>query len=369
MATTEQENTTPIVPEGTNAGSAEAAKQQQQQTQQAQQTQASDSTATQQQQQPAFQPAAVTVPQQYIHSNADLIKIYEDRMAGMDKPLNKEQLQQLRRQQRTAKIISGVTDAASALANLFFTTKYAPNMYNPEHSMSKALQAKFDKEKAEREAKEQEWFNYAMQIGKLKGEDADRGLQAWQIAENLMRQDRAYNASRQDHADEVAYRDKVFDNENHWKQSEFDRAGEWHKDDNAHWDKTYGLQAAQLAQSIKQNQTTINLGEGYGNVTLGPDKVNATNVALIFGKLPKRVRDKVRGQLAANGRQDPGPQEMLTAVGQFLSGAYDIESKLNADGQTYTDTDYSKDYAADKTNTRQAIKAVAGQSGAKPKAY
>lgn len=123
---------------------------------------------------------AVTAPEWVkVNNNAELIAELERRMKETE-PMSKEDLAKLRRKQRTEGIISGVADAAQSIANLFYTTKGAPNMYNAENSMTAKAKERWDKAKAEREAKDKEWLNYAMQIGKLKGEDQKRGLQVWQ---------------------------------------------------------------------------------------------------------------------------------------------------------------------------------------------
>ena len=101
------------------------------------------------------------------------------------KPLTEEELKKLRRRQKAEGIISGISDAVQSIANLAFTSKYAPNMYNAKEGLSAKAKERFDKEKAQREADADKYLNYALTIGKLKDADKERGLQAWQTPGRL----------------------------------------------------------------------------------------------------------------------------------------------------------------------------------------
>lgn len=93
------------------------------------------------------------------------------------RPKSKEELEKEQRKQRTEGIISGISDAARAVANLFSTTQYAPNMYNGQESMTAKAKARFDKLKAEREAEDDKFFQYAMTYGKIKEGQKDKEYQ------------------------------------------------------------------------------------------------------------------------------------------------------------------------------------------------
>lgn len=104
----------------------------------------------------------------YSASNyAELIEQLQQRMDGI-KPLTKEERKKLERKQRTEGIISGIADAATAMSNLFFTTQYAPNMYNAKEGMSAKARERFDKAKAQRDADDDRYMKYALQLGKAR---------------------------------------------------------------------------------------------------------------------------------------------------------------------------------------------------------
>lgn len=311
-------------------------------------------------------PVSTSVPAEYTASSyADLIPQLEKKMAEY-KPLSEEELKKLRRRQKTEGIISGISDAVQSVANLIFTHHYAPNMYNAKEGMSAKTKERWEKEKAQREADADKFLNYALTIGKLKDADKERGLRAWQTEQTLARQDRAFDAGRQDRADDVAFRNKDYDERVRQWQAGFDRAGEWHKEEGERWEKQFkesvrqfnvssanerariNIAAQQAAHAIQQGQMTFNLGSGNGNVTLTTDKLNAQTVSRIYHTLPADVRSKVQGDpIVQNGfvvgYKEPTTEAMLIAIGA------NVESS---------------------PATQNAIKQVAGlEKGNKPKGY
>lgn len=310
-------------------------------------------------------PIATSIPEQYTASSyAELIPQLEKRMAEY-KPLSEEELKKLRRRQKIEGIISGISDAAQAVSNLWFTSQYAPNMYNPKEGMSAKAKERFDKEKAQREADADKYLQYALTIGKMKDADKERGLQAWKTEQTLARQDRAYDAGRKDREDDVAFRNKDYDERVRQWQANFDRQGEWHEEEAQRWERQFkesirqfnvssslerqriNISAQQLAHSMKQGQMTFNLGSGNGNVTLTIDKLNAQTVSRIFSTLPQNVRSQVQGDpIVQNGLvvgyKPPTTEAMLIAIGA------NVESS---------------------PATQNAIKQVAGLEGKKPAGY
>lgn len=283
-------------------------------------------------------PISTTIPAEYSASSyEELIPQLEKRMAEF-KPLSEEELKKLRRKQKIEGIISGVSDAAQSVANLIFTHHYAPNMYNPKEGMSAKAKERFDKEKAQRDADADKYLQYALTIGKMKDADKQRGLQAWQTEQTLARQDRAFDAGRQDRADDVAFRNKDYDERVRQWQANFDRQGEWHEEEGQRWERQFkesvrqfnvsaanerariNMESQRLAHSFKEGQMTFNLGSGNGNVTLTLDKLNAQTVSRIYHTLSPEVRDKVQGDpIVRNGLvvgyKLPTTEAMLIAIG------------------------------------------------------
>lgn len=99
-----------------------------------------------------------------------------------------EQRKQREKREKSRKVISAVSDGLAALGNLYFTTKYAPNMYNHEkQSASKAEQARIDKAKADREANREAHLKFALGLGKAEAEKA-RTLRELEAAQEKRRE-------------------------------------------------------------------------------------------------------------------------------------------------------------------------------------
>lgn len=114
-------------------------------------------------------------------SNQELID-YLERKVNEYKPLSETDLKKIRRRQKAEGIISGISDAVQSVANLISTHHYAPSMFNANDGMSAKAKARFEKEEADRKAKNDEFFNYALTLGKLRDADKQRGIQAWKTS-------------------------------------------------------------------------------------------------------------------------------------------------------------------------------------------
>lgn len=137
------------------------------------------------QQQPT-QPSSMNELIEYLQGQADAEK------AKMETP---EQRAKRERREKWDKITSGIGDAVSSLANLYFTTQYAPNMYNPHNTLSEANQARADRAKADRDALRDNYINYALKIGQLK--DGERDFQ-------FKQQQAAAQQAQRDHDNAIA---------------------------------------------------------------------------------------------------------------------------------------------------------------------
>ena len=120
------------------------------------------------------------------------IKTIQDWMdAEENRPETPEQRKKRERREKSKRIIAAVSDGISALSNLFFTTQYAPNMYNHEKgSMTTAEGKRLDQLKAEREKKRDQYLNFSLKLGDLENQRAAtlRELEAQQERQKLARE-------------------------------------------------------------------------------------------------------------------------------------------------------------------------------------
>lgn len=111
--------------------------------------------------------------------------------ANRVKPETEEERKKRERREKSAKIVSAVSDGLQALSNLFFTTRGAPNMYDhKEASQLTPLQEKLEKLKAERQANADKYLQYSLKIGDAQNERAKtlREMEAQQERAKLARE-------------------------------------------------------------------------------------------------------------------------------------------------------------------------------------
>ncbi len=113
-------------------------------------------------------------PQSPTQESAEQTKMsYVDLFKAMNpyKPETAEERAKREKREKGEKIIAAVGDGISALSNLYFTSRYAPNAYNPTQGMSVKAKDRWDKLKAEREANQQAYYNGYLKA--LAMDDAD----------------------------------------------------------------------------------------------------------------------------------------------------------------------------------------------------
>lgn len=117
-------------------------------------------------------------------------------------PPTEEDLEKERKKAKREKIFAAIGDGISALSNLYFTTRYAPNMYNHENAQSAKVERKWQQLQADRDAQMNAYI---------------RNLMAAQQADDD-REDKDRNWKRQIGMDEYNKdRDKVKDKQ--WEDS------------------------------------------------------------------------------------------------------------------------------------------------------
>ena len=83
-----------------------------------------------------------------------------------------EERKKREKREKSKRVIAAVGDGIRALSNLYFTSQYAPNMYNPDDTQLAKVDARQEKLKAEREANRDKYLNYSLRIGDLENDRA-----------------------------------------------------------------------------------------------------------------------------------------------------------------------------------------------------
>lgn len=119
------------------------------------------------------------------------IKTLQDVIDTLEPQETAEQRKKRERRERSAKIISAVSDGLMAMSNLFFTSRYAPNMYNHEKSSQlNAQNAAIEKARRDREANADKYLRFALALGDAENERAKtaREVEAEQERRRLARE-------------------------------------------------------------------------------------------------------------------------------------------------------------------------------------
>lgn len=138
---------------------------------------------------PADKPAGVSPHNDTMGYDQQIAALQE--AANRVKPETEAERKKRERREKSAKIVSAVSDGLQALSNLFFTTRGAPNMYDhKEASQLTPLQEKLEKLKAERQANADKYLQYSLKIGDAQNERAKtlREMEAQQERAKLARE-------------------------------------------------------------------------------------------------------------------------------------------------------------------------------------
>ena len=138
---------------------------------------------------PADKPAGVSPHNDTMGYDQQIAALQE--AANLVKPETEEERKKRERREKSAKIVSAVSDGLQALSNLFFTTRGAPNMYDhKEASQLTPLQEKLEKLRAERQANADKYLQYSLKIGDAQNERAKtlREMEAQQERAKLARE-------------------------------------------------------------------------------------------------------------------------------------------------------------------------------------
>ena len=88
------------------------------------------------------------------------------------KPPTPEELEKERKRQKREAIFAAIGEGISAMSNLYFTTQYAPNAFDPSKGMAATTKARFDQLKKDREQNQREYMEGFMRAMRWDADDA-----------------------------------------------------------------------------------------------------------------------------------------------------------------------------------------------------
>ena len=160
-------------------------------------------------------------------------------------PPTQEELAKERKKEKREKIFSAISDGISALSNLYFTTKYAPNMYRHENSQSAKTENKWEKLRANRDAQQNAYIRNLMAAQQADDERQDKE-RAWMRQLGID----AYNQEKD--ATEFQYR----------KERDATKDNQWQKDydqRDRHFDKDMDYKERALEEDIRSHKANEGL--------------------------------------------------------------------------------------------------------------
>lgn len=221
------------------------------------------------------------------------------------KHLSPEEIEKEKKRERQEKIFSAIGDGLSAMANLYFASQGAPNMYNPNESMSEKTKARWDKLNKERREDADKYFNARLKTAQLEADwkkgqrdfdfrkqEADRAAAQWQTAfdykkdqDNRAFQEgqRQFDARLQLQKDEAA-------REQQNKDRAFDESVRQFNVSSGQQQQRIKNEAKRLAEQEKKGKYTFALGGNLGTVEVPADALNAENVAYLYSLIPEENR-------------------------------------------------------------------------------
>lgn len=196
-------------------------------------------------------------------------------------PPTQEELANERKKEKREKVFSAISDGISALSNLYFTTKYAPNMYRHENSQSAKTENKWEKLRANRDAQQNAYIRNLMAARQADEErkDKDRNWMR-QIGIDLYNQKKDA-AEFQYKKDRDATKDDQWQKDHDQRGSQFAQGMEYKGKVLAETERAHkadeGLKGAQIAEAGRHNR--VSEAQGAARISQAESHFRATHNA------------------------------------------------------------------------------------------
>ena len=241
-------------------------------------------------------------------------------------PPTAEELEKERKREKRAQIIAAIGDGITALSNLFFTTQYAPNMYDGKNTISQANKVRYDKLIKDREEKNTAYFNGLMRARQADDENAHRE-RSWQRQLGLDQEARdRYNESITHRNEREQIADDRYNSEQAYRRGrdeEADRRWQANFDeDKRRSDRSYNFQVRQHNDNVavRREQARATAARGVRGKQLGFADGNGNQVS-IYENVWKGSMQGIYDTLVADGI---APDAIKLAQGMSASDKEDF---------------------------------------------
>lgn len=176
-----------------------------------------------------------------------------------------EELANERKKEKREKVFSAISDGISALSNLYFTTKYAPNMYRHENSQSAKTENKWEKLRANRDAQQNVYIRNLMVARQADDERKDKD-RAWMRQLGIDLYNKGKDAAEfQYKKDRDATKDAQWQKDYDQRDSQFTKNMEHKGKVLAETERSHkaneGLQGAKVAETGRHNRVSEAQGD------------------------------------------------------------------------------------------------------------
>ncbi len=201
-------------------------------------------------------------------------------------PPTAEEVEKEKKKRRRDELFAAIGDGISALSNLYFTTKGAPNMYTGKNTMSEKTKVRYDKLVKDREEKNTAYYNGLMRARQADAENAHRE-RSWQRQLRLDQEARdRYNESIAHRNERERIADERYNNEQEYKRGRDEEAyRRWQAtfDENKRrFDRSHNFQVRQHNDnvSVRREQARATAARGVRGKRLGFADGNGNQVGI-----------------------------------------------------------------------------------------
>ena len=222
-----------------------------------------------------------------------------DRMIEANrKPMTAEEKAAQEKRHKRDQLINSIGEGISALSNLYFATKGAPDAYEPSNSLTRKAQARYVRLKAEREAEDAQTINLML---KKYGLDADlatakakQDLENQKFGFNVFNADRSFSQKGEIAQKNLDQKQQQIDNASAYNEGRF---GETVRSNKAN----EGLKSKQIGEASRHNSVMESQGQqriNNGTSSTGAKATKGNTILLSDGKVysvPKSTEGALKG--------------------------------------------------------------------------
>lgn len=283
---------------------------------------------------PAITPAPATAPEQPKQMS------FVDLLNAFYTPETAEERAKRERKEKWDKTAAAIGDGISALANLYYTTKGAPNSYDGKNSMSERTRQLYDKLDKDRKENDRWYLNHFMNASKM-DEEAKRYQDQLDYRDKqdvyrkeqdaLNRQERQEQTKYKKDQDALLRQDKL-DKE----RNDLDLRRESFEETKRHNKRS---EAISSANAKKDKYQTFYIGDDE-QINVPVEAINVANVSRIFNKLPGYITKEyfeepiyskspgLEGEIVGYKRRTPTLNEMWDLIGRVSGNNTYVQDEL-----------------------------------------